>query len=149
MIQPKEYLKALVPIFNTKRTKEIFQVNPTIVPVREEPNEILVDVYDYSATEVNHLEFKSVQKCERFRNNGKVTWINIDGLRKADVETVCNAFDIHPLLIEDILSIGQRPKMEEMENVLFCLLNMLYFNGQTNAVEQEQISIILGQDYVL
>jgi len=148
-MQPKDYLKALVPVFNTKRTKEIFRVNPTIVPVREDAAEVKVDVYDFNAADVSHLEFSGVQKCERFKNNGKVTWINIDGLRKADVETICNAFDIHPLLIEDILSVGQRPKMDELENVLFCLLNMLYFNEEDGAVEQEQVSIILGQDYVL
>jgi magnesium transporter len=149
MIQPKEYFKALAPIFNVKRTKDIFQVNPTIVPVRGEAAEVKIDVYDYNAETVSHHEFTGVQKCERFKNNGKVTWINIDGLRKTDVETICNLFEIHPLLIEDILSVGQRPKMDELDNVLFCLLNMLYFNEEAGAVEQEQISILLGQDYVL
>ena len=117
--------------------------------MREEAKEVKVDVYDYNAEDVHHLEFSSVKKCEQFKNNGKITWINIDGLRKTDVETICNAFNIHPLLIEDILSIGQRPKMDELENVLFCLLNMLYFNKESAAVEQEQVSIILGKDYVL
>ena len=138
-----------MPVFNTRRTKEIFRVNPTIDPVREEATEVRVDVYDYNAEEVHHLEFHSVKKCEQFKNNGKITWINIDGLRKPDVETICNAFNIHPLLIEDILSIGQRPKMDELDNVLFCLLNMLYFNKESAAVEQEQVSIVLGKDYVL
>ena len=149
MMQPRDYLKVLAPIFNTQRTKQIFHVNPTIDPVRGEAAEVKVDIYDYNAAEVSHLEFTGVQKCESFKNNGKITWINIDGLRKSDVETICNAFNIHPLLIEDILSVGQRPKMDELENVLFCLLNMLYFNKEHSAVEQEQVSIVLGQDYVL
>jgi magnesium transporter len=149
MIQPKNYFKALMPVFNTKRTKEIFRVNPTVDPVREEAKEVKIDVYDYNAEEVQHLEFNSVKKCAKFKDNGKVTWINIDGLRKVDVEAICNAFGIHPLLIEDILSIGQRPKMDELDNVLFALLNMLYFNEESAAVEQEQVSIILGKDYVL
>ncbi|MEP6513960.1 MAG: CorA family divalent cation transporter, partial [Parafilimonas sp.] len=149
MIQPKNYFQALMPVFNTKRTKEIFRVNPTVDPVREEAKEVKVDVYDYNAEDVKHLEFTGVQKCEKFKNNGKITWINIDGLRKIDVETICNSFNIHPLLIEDILSISQRPKMDELDNVLFALLNMLYFNKDSAAVEQEQVSIILGKDYVL
>jgi magnesium transporter len=44
---------------------------------------------------------------------------------------------------------GQRPKMDEMDGILFCLLNMLYYNEVTQAVEQEQISIVLGTDFVI
>jgi magnesium transporter len=39
--------------------------------------------------------------------------------------------------------------MDEMENHLFCQLNMLYFNDKTGDVEQEQISILLGNNFVL
>jgi magnesium transporter len=65
------------------------------------------------------------------------------------VETVCNHYGVHPLIIEDILSINQRPKMDEVDGILFCLLNMLYFNDQKKTVETEQISIILGKNFVL
>ena len=84
-----------------------------------------------------------------FRDSNRITWINIDGLRKADVETVCNHFGIHPLIMEDILSVDQRPKMDEVDGVLFCLLNMLYFNAEKKTVETEQISIVLGKNFVI
>ena len=149
MIQPTNLFKTLLPTHHTKRTKEIFRVNPTIDPVRAEAENIKVDVYDYNAGKIDHHEFTSVHTCKKFKDNGKITWINIDGLRKTDVEIICNEFHIHPLLIEDILSVGQRPKMDELDNVLFCLLNMLYFNEEFSSIEQEQVSIILGKDYVL
>ncbi|HEY8397837.1 MAG TPA: magnesium/cobalt transporter CorA, partial [Flavihumibacter sp.] len=98
---------------------------------------------------IDEHEFDAVEPCFRFRQSDRISWINIDGLRKADVEAICTHFEIHPLLIEDILSIQQRPKMDEVENVLFCLLNMLYFNEVKGTVEQEQISIVLGKDYVI
>ena len=47
------------------------------------------------------------------------------------------------------MSVSQRPKMDEIENVLFCLLNMLYFNEQTGTVETEQISIVLGENFIV
>jgi len=90
-----------------------------------------------------------VHQCKKFRDNGHVTWINIDGLRKDDVETICKEYNIHPLLVEDILSVGQRPKMDEINDLVFCLLNMLYFNEKDSAVETEQISIILGKNFVV
>ncbi len=51
--------------------------------------------------------------------------------------------------MEDILSINQRPKMDEINDIIYCLLNMLYYNDETTTVEQEQISIILGKDFVI
>jgi magnesium transporter len=67
----------------------------------------------------------------------------VDGIQKETVEKVCHHFGIHPLLAEDILSLNQRPKMDEVDNVLYCLLNMLYYNEQKQSVEQEQVSIVL------
>jgi magnesium transporter len=39
--------------------------------------------------------------------------------------------------------------MDEVDNVMFCLLNMLYFNSQKKTVETEQISIVLGKNFIL
>ncbi len=149
MRQPTDYLQMLLPIFNTRRTREIFTVNPTAVPQRTEPDEIKIFVFDYTSTEIKEYELKDIRECMAFKTNNHFTWINVDGLRKADIEIICGYYNIHSLLVEDILSIGQRPKMDEMDNVLYCLLYMLYFNDAKGAVEQEQISIFLGNDFVL
>ncbi|WP_332734276.1 magnesium/cobalt transporter CorA [Flavihumibacter sp.] len=147
----KRYLRrlGLNTLFGTTRTKEILHVNPTIIPHREEAREVRAYVYDFDATHFEEHEFNAVEPCYRFRHSNRISWINVDGLRKADVESVCLHYEIHPLLIEDILSINQRPKMDEVEGVLFCLLNMLYFNDKAGTVEQEQISIVLGKDFVI
>lgn len=147
-LKPTKYLHFILPFFNTKRTKEIFTVNPTVLPPREEAAEIGVYVYDYNATELKEYDLKDVQDCYLFRDNNNKSWINIDGIRKADVESICNHFGIHPLIAEDILSVGQRPKMDEMDDVMFCLMNMLYFMP-SGAVESEQVSIVLGKDFVI
>ena len=139
----------LASLFGTQRTRELFQYNPTILPVREEANEVKIYVYDYSARHFEEHNPAHAADCFSFRGNEHITWINIDGLRKQDVETICNQFGIHALLAEDILSVGQRPKMDDVEGILFCLLNMLYFNETTRTVETEQISIAMGNDCVI
>lgn len=131
------------------RRRNILRFNPIQDAVRVDAQAIEVDVYDYNAEKINHLGFDNVHACKRFRNNNHITWINIDGLRKHDIETICKEYDIHPLLVEDILSMGQRPKMDEWDNILFCLLNMLYYNDQTKSIESEQISIVLGKGFIL
>ena len=135
--------------FDLLSTKRVLQVNPTIAPTRHEPDQIKIFVYDYNAEEVKEKEVKFVPDCYKYFDSTKVSWLNIDGLRKTDIEDICNHFGIHPLIAEDILSIGQRPKMDELNNLLFCLLNMLYFNEEGNCVEGEQISIVLGKDFVI
>jgi magnesium transporter len=146
-----KYLKYfnVLPLFNTKRTRDIFQVNPTVAPVRQEAAETKICVFDYSAQSLEEKCFDHIEDTYQFRNNDHVTWINIDGIRKNDVDAICNHFNIHLLIKEDIMSIGQRPKMDEMDPILYCLLNMLYFNESTGAVETEQISIVLGDGFVI
>lgn len=150
-LHPEKYLKYLyLPnLFGTKRTKEILTVNPTVMPVREEARDVKVFVYDYNAEEMHEHEGRTVTECFAFKTSNRISWINIDGIRKADVEAVCEHYEVHPLLIEDILSMSQRPKMDEVEGVLFCLLNMLYYNKENKSVETEQISIVLGKDFVI
>jgi magnesium transporter len=147
----KKYLRYLgiKNLFGTDRTKQILKINPTVLPHREEAREVRTYVYDYNAQAMEEHEFNSVEPCFRFLKSNRISWINVDGIRKSDVEAISQHFDIHQLLIEDILSIQQRPKMDEVDNVLFCLLNMLYFNEIKGTVEQEQISIVLGKDFVI
>ncbi|WP_205508051.1 magnesium/cobalt transporter CorA [Longitalea arenae] len=150
-MSPQKYLRYLMlpSLFGTDRTKEILQVNPTVIPQREEAKEVKIFVHEYNASSIQEYGVESALECLHCQDNDYVSWINIDGLRKNDVETICNGYGIHPLVIEDILSINQRPKMDEVDNILFCLLNMLYFNEQKKSVETEQISIILGKNFVL
>ncbi len=150
-LRPEKYLRYLyLPnLFAPKRTKEILSVNPTVIPLREEATEVVVTVFDYNAESIEEEKMIPVEACYPFKLSGRTSWINIDGLRKADVESICAHFNIHPLVAEDILSINQRPKIDEADNSIFCLLNMLYYNEENFAVEQEQISIILSKDVVI
>ncbi len=150
-LRPDKYLKYLNPtnLFTIRRTKEILSANPTIIPHREEAKEVIVTIFDYNADLLEEKKLSAIDDCFSYKTSGHTTWINVDGLRKTDVEMICTHFDIHPLVVEDILSINQRPKLDEEENSIFCLLNMLYYNEETHAVEQEQISIILSKDVVI
>ena len=150
-LNPEKYLKYLyLPnLFGTQRTKEILSVNPTIIPHREEATDVIISLYDYNNSSLEVKKLSSIEDSFKYRNSNSISWINIDGLRKAEVENICTHFSIHPLIIEDILSINQRPKMDEVEGILFCLLNMLYYNDTKQTVEQEQISIALGKGFVV
>ena len=143
-----KYLSLLNP-FELLRTKKVLHVNPTVEPPRQEPAEINTYVYDYDKDHITLKKLGDFKECYLFHDTPTISWINIDGLRKSEVEQISAYYGIHPLITEDILSIGQRPKMDEINGLLFCLLNMLYYNDAQHVVETEQISIILGTNFVL
>ena len=139
----------LLNLFGTERTKDILTASPALVESRIDAATAHITVYDYDAHSLNFHELSTVEESFAYRDNKKITWINIDGIRKRDVELMGEHFGIHPLIIEDILSMNQRPKMDEVDDVLYCLLNMLYFNEDKCEVEHEQVSIILGKGFVI
>jgi magnesium transporter len=147
--QSKKYFSYILNPLELLRTKKVLQVNPTVAATRVEPEEIKIFVYDYNAVSIDVKELKDVPDCFVYANSPKTTWVNVDGLRKTDVEKICIQYGIHYLITEDILSLGQRPKMDEIDGLVFCLLNMLYFNDKDSAVETEQISIVLGKNFVI
>ncbi|MEY2917972.1 MAG: magnesium/cobalt transporter CorA [Bacteroidota bacterium] len=147
--QSKKYFSYLLNPLELLRTKKVLQVNPTIESVRNEPEESKIYLFDYTVSEIEISELKEVPDCFTYLDSPKTTWINVDGLRKADVEKICTHYGIHNLITEDILSIGQRPKTDEINGLVFCLLNMMYFNEKDSAVEIEQISIVLGKNFVI
>jgi len=116
---------------------------------REEPKETIYSIYRYNAQSFEEKRSFTEEDCYQQHERDKVTWINVDGLKKLEVEKLCANYGIHSLLVEDILSIGQRAKMDEIDEIIFCLLPMLYYNEGTGMIETEQVSIILGKKYVL
>ena len=127
----------------------VLHVNPTVHPARTEPEKTHITVYQYDPLSLNIHRSVSAQDCEKYRDGNTNLWINIDGLRQDDISTISQIFSIHPLLTEDIMSLGQRPKMDEMEGVFYVLMYMMYFDAETRMLETEQLSIVLGKNFVI
>lgn len=126
------------------------QFNPAKeISEREEPAHSVYTIFNYNNTVLSEKKTTDESDCYKYDEKEKVTWINVDGLKKNEVEELCLHYDVHSLLVEDILSEGQRAKMDEIGDVIFCLLPMLYYNDGTGAIETEQVSIIVGKDFVL
>jgi magnesium transporter len=148
-MNPSKYLDYILNPFDLLRTKKVLHVNPTAEPTRKEPQQSIISVFEYSKENVVCTKITKIEEAFKYLHSPSNTWINIDGLRKDDVEKICAHFNIHPLIAEDILSLGQRPKTDEIDGLLFCLLNMLLFDEKNGSVETEQVSIILGKNFVI
>ncbi len=105
---------------------------------------------DYSEDWLAERASISAEDALVTKRRPKVRWINVDGLQQVDVlEKLGSHFKIHPLVLEDILHTGQRPKMENYDSSLFLVIKMLRYNERQGIVEDEQVSIVLGSDFVL
>jgi magnesium transporter len=109
-----------------------------------------ITVMDYDATDFLEKEVGSVEECFPFKETSTVTWINVDGVHDASViEKLGAYFDIHPLVLEDIMTTTQRPKTEDLGTALFVVLRMIEYSEQGVETTADQLSLILGPNYVL
>ncbi len=123
----------------------------TLIHVGERKmEEVRINVLDYNSKELIVSEIENIEECKVFKEKDTVTWINIDGLHDIDlIRNLGDMYDLHPLLLEDILNTTQRPKVEYYENYIFFVLKMIYFDKSKEEVTAEQISIVLGDRFVI
>ena len=111
---------------------------------------VKISVIDYSPRKFEEREVKNVEECFPFKDKPTVTWVNVDGLHEVEViEKLGSCFEIHPLVLEDILNTDQRPKIEDFEKHIFLILKMLFIDDKTHEIHSEQVSLILGNNFVI
>ncbi len=114
---------------------------------------VRLTVIDYDAERVEEREIASVEECQRYRDGATVSWINVEGVHRADIiDALGRLFGLHPLLLEDIMHTEQRPKVEDFGEYIFIVLRMLYDPDETDEefeVDSEQISLVVGPQFVL
>ena len=109
-----------------------------------------ITIIDYDAAGFIEKEVGSAEECFPFKETPTVTWINVDGVHDAGIiEKLGGRFDIHPLVLEDIMTTTQRPKIEDLGGAVFVVLRMIEFDETSFEMAADQISLILGPNYVL
>lgn len=80
----------------------------------------------------------------------KISWIDVRGLHDVDlVEKIGKTYQVHPLALEDILNIGQRPKLDEYDTGILFMLKALTFDAETLEIKTEQVGIFFSERVVL
>ncbi|RJQ45955.1 MAG: magnesium and cobalt transport protein CorA [Nitrospiraceae bacterium] len=134
-----------------KRSQKAGLAPGTAVYIGEQKTEnirITIINYDKDAYEMRDIE--KIEECVPYREKPAVTWINIEGLHEVAVtEEVGKCFGLHPLTVEDILNMEQRPKVEMFEDYIFFVMKMISFEGQTRNLNIEQVSLVLLKNTVI
>jgi magnesium transporter len=110
---------------------------------------VIVSLIDYNETQLHETPIHRSEDCGRYINKDTVSWFNVTGLHDTKLlEELGNIFGFHPLILEDILQTGQRPKIEDHEDYIFCVLQMMYRHPADGEIMSEQVSMILGPGYL-
>jgi magnesium transporter len=109
-----------------------------------------ITIIQYRDADFVENEYDAFNQCLPLEHREGVTWINVNGISQVqNLEQVGSCFNIHPLVLEDILDIEQRPKIEDYEDYLYIVLKTISHTPEAEEVESEPVSLILGPHYVI
>ncbi|MFH1305109.1 MAG: magnesium/cobalt transporter CorA, partial [Candidatus Omnitrophota bacterium] len=114
------------------------------------PGKIKITVIDYDGAQFQEKEVKTIEESFLFKDKPTVTWINVDGISDPEIlNKMGEHFGIHPLVLEDILNTRQRPKFDDFDSYMYVSLKMISVNKKKKRPEAEQVSLILGSNFVI
>jgi len=132
-------------------TKEVGLPPGSVVFVGEEKTEpVRFSVMDYTVEQLDETELSDAEDVLPFRDSPTTTWINVSGVHdEAAIETIGDHFGLHPLIQEDIVHTGQRPKLEVYDEHVYVVSKMLYHDDEDDHLRAEQVSFVLGGSYLI
>ena len=117
-------------------------------PERHEP--VKVHLIEYAGEILKEKELGSGADFAGIAARDPVTWVNVDGLNDLPLTEAMGAgFNLHPLVLEDLVHTGQRPKLEEYDEYFFVVLRMLTMEDGGDGITSEQVAVVFGDRWVL
>ncbi len=140
-----------MPKLIKKRSKKAGLPPGTLVHIGErKAKDLKITLIDYDEVHFQEREIEKIEECFVFKDRQTVTWINVDGLHQVEIlEKLGECYGFHPLMLEDILNTDQRPKMEDYGDYIYIVLKRLSQSNKNNGTMTEQISLIMGSNFVI
>ena len=118
----------------------------TLIPKKDAPPPN-IEIIAFNRDEFKETSVDDVTELSRLIQHDWVTWVNIHGLGDTQtIEQLGEHFGLHPLALEDVFNLQQRPKVEDYDNHLFVVLRMASLSGQ---LKFEQVSLFVGEQFVV
>lgn len=109
-----------------------------------------ITVIDYNEHQAVCKELKNPLECAIYLDTESISWINIGGLgNEITWQQLREVFNLHPITLEDIVNVPQRPKVVEYKEHLVFISRMVTIDQHSNFFISEQISFVLGKHYLL
>ncbi|MGL4393597.1 MAG: CorA family divalent cation transporter, partial [Fusobacteriaceae bacterium] len=117
---------------------------------KDKDHPTFIQYYKYNENSHEFKEEAKVSDLNLDENKNTVNWINIDGIHDTEIiKEIGEKFKIDNFVLEDIVNIEQRPKVDEKENFIFIVVKMLRYDEELQKIISEQVSIIVGHNYLM
>jgi len=105
---------------------------------------------DYNQIHATRMQVETPEAIAPYLDTQSVSWVDVQGLGNEDIlQRLGNVFHLHPLILEDIVNVPQRPKIEDYEDQLVIVTRMVMLREGTQSFTSEQVSLVLGKHYLL
>jgi len=123
---------------------------PGTLKIEPDASPSTIELIDYNATNKTFIKLFMPEECIPYLETESVSWVDVAGLGSEDIlQRMAKVFELHPILIEDIVNVPQRPKVDEYEDQLLIIAQMVMPKPNYGGFWVEQVSLILGQHYLL
>jgi magnesium transporter len=110
----------------------------------------LIRLTNFTADKLTETEPDKLDDCLPYISEDTISWVSIYGLHDAEmIQKLGELFDIHGLLLEDMLNTDQRPKIAETDKLQVIILKILGYDEKTNKLSSDQISLILDDNFLI
>lgn len=121
----------------------------TIIVDADAPPPIIF-LIDYNKTNVVRKQLNTPEECAPYLDKESVSWVDVQGLGSADIlHRLAEVFDLHPLVLEDVVNVPERPKIEDYDDQLVIISRMVVPKEKVCGFYSEQVSLVLGKYYLL
>lgn len=122
----------------------------TLVYTGDETQGTEITVCDFDEARFLQKTIQDPSEFQIYKDDPMISWINVSGLQQIDmVARMGEVFELHSLVLEDILNTDQRPKVEDYEKYLYIVFKYATYHEDTGEISYEQISLILGVDFLI
>ncbi|HEY9601152.1 MAG TPA: magnesium/cobalt transporter CorA [Allocoleopsis sp.] len=123
---------------------------PGLIQPPEDASPTTIVLIDYNATNATRVHLATPEACADYLDTESVSWVDVLGLGSTDIlQRLGQVFELHPLVLEDIVNVPQRPKVEDYDDQLVIIAQMVMLTDKADGFWVEQVSFVLGKHYLL
>ncbi|MCC5636458.1 magnesium/cobalt transporter CorA [Nostoc sp. CHAB 5844] len=123
---------------------------PGTLIIDEDAEAPTIILFDYNQTNFIRKQIATPEECLSYLDAESVSWVDVQGVGNQDIlQRLGKVFDLHPLVLEDVVNMAERPKIEDYEDQLLIIARMVVPKEKTCGFYSEQVSLVLGKHYLL
>lgn len=137
-------------LFKPKKKEAGLPPGTLVFTGEKKVDQVTINLIDYKGHIVNERVITDPAECVNCTADGTISWIDVEGLHDVPlIQKLGESIGLHPLVLEDVLNVEQRSKMEQFDNYVYIVIKMFHINKETAEISPEQVSIILAKNYIV